>query len=181
MAFLTQALTLDRDPDSRLSKSNASHTSLAAAAIRPCRRSALRLAWLGLLAATPGAMLFSTPAFGVDLARFGPLYAQWGVYMTDERPRGVRAEEVALELALEQGPLDRKLTALAAMASQTAEVIAELGPERYASLVAEQVFVGAPAHQHPSEGFASSEGFARTPRAADPPMAFNSYLGAATG
>lgn len=45
---------------------------LAAAAIRPHQRRELRPLSLGLLAALPGVLLFSTPAFGVDLARFGP-------------------------------------------------------------------------------------------------------------
>jgi hypothetical protein len=47
-------------------------SSLAAAAIRPRRRLELRPLWFGLLAALPGVLLFSTPAFAVDLAHFGP-------------------------------------------------------------------------------------------------------------
>jgi hypothetical protein len=45
---------------------------MAIAAVHPRRRREQRRYWLGLLAAVPGILLFSTPAFGVDLARFGP-------------------------------------------------------------------------------------------------------------
>ncbi len=77
------------------------------------------------------------------LAHFGELYEQWGTYMTDERPSGVLADELAVHVELHGWRLDRKLTALAAMASQTADATRELGPETYASLVAEEAFVDA--------------------------------------
>ena len=41
------------------------------------------------------------------------------------------------------GSLDRKLTALAAMASQTAELMATIDPELYAMQVAEEAFIDA--------------------------------------
>ena len=34
-------------------------------------------------------------------ARFGELYEEWGVYMTDERPAGAPADELAVDLTLE--------------------------------------------------------------------------------
>ena len=77
------------------------------------------------------------------LARFGELYDEWGVYMTAERPAGVAVDELAVHVELHGWQLDRKLTALAAMASQTADAARHLGPETYASLVAEETFVDA--------------------------------------
>lgn len=75
------------------------------------------------------------------LERFGHLYEEWGVYMTDERPVGVRREELALRVELTAAGLDRKVAALAAMATQTAGLIAAVGPELYAEEVAEEAFV----------------------------------------
>ena len=51
------------------------------------------------------------------LARFGDLYERWDVYMTDDRPAGVRPDELALHLRLEGDDLDRKLAALRAHAT----------------------------------------------------------------
>ncbi len=67
----------------------------------------------------PCRLLYATPS-AEHLARFGAVYEEWGVYMSDERPRGVSAERLALRISLDGPDLDRKLTALAAMASQTA-------------------------------------------------------------
>ncbi|MGH9272590.1 MAG: PIG-L deacetylase family protein [Ilumatobacteraceae bacterium] len=77
------------------------------------------------------------------LARFGPLYEQWGMYMTDDRPAGVAAESLALHLVLDGTALDRKLTALAAMASQTRDIMNGTDPVLYAAEVAEEAFVSA--------------------------------------
>jgi LmbE family N-acetylglucosaminyl deacetylase len=41
------------------------------------------------------------------LARFGGLYEEWGVYMTEERPAGVEVGQLALRVALEGSALDR--------------------------------------------------------------------------
>src|SRR5215207_2004169 len=77
------------------------------------------------------------------LSRFGELYEEWNSYMTDERPSGVRCEDLAAYVRLRGWQLDRKLTALAALASQTAELTARIGPELYAMQVAEEAFVDA--------------------------------------
>lgn len=77
------------------------------------------------------------------LARFGPLYEEWGVYMTDDRPSGVPEELLAVDLRLDGSALDRKMTALRAMATQTAPAMAQLSEEVYASMVAEETFVDA--------------------------------------
>ena len=37
------------------------------------------------------------------------LYEEWGVYMTDERPTGVPADELAVHVVLDGAQLDRKL------------------------------------------------------------------------
>lgn len=78
------------------------------------------------------------------LDRFGQDYEDWGVWMSDERTTGVPAEQVAVRLELSGMALDRKLTALRAMSTQTGELFATLDPGRYAALVAEEAFVGPP-------------------------------------
>ena len=65
--------------------------------------------------------------------------------MSDERPTGVPAGQLALHVELDGDDLDRKLTALRAMSTQTADVIALVGPETYAVQVAEEGFVAADA------------------------------------
>jgi LmbE family N-acetylglucosaminyl deacetylase len=75
------------------------------------------------------------------LARFGELYERWDVYMTDDRPAGVRPEALALHLRLGGDELDRKLAALRAQASQTDGVVNALGLDTYAALIAEEAFV----------------------------------------
>ena len=77
------------------------------------------------------------------MARFGELYEQWGVYMTDERPTGAPPDELAVHLTLDGPHLDRKLAALAAMASQTGTAMSTLDRETYAASVAEESFVDA--------------------------------------
>lgn len=77
------------------------------------------------------------------LARFADLYETWGVYMTDARPAGVPADELAIDLVLEGADLDRKVVALRALASQTASAIAAIGLDLYAESVAEETFVDA--------------------------------------
>lgn len=75
--------------------------------------------------------------------RFGDLYEQWNMYMTDERPAGIPADELAVHLRLEGPLLDRKLTALRAMATQTSDLLARLDPAIYAEQVAEECYIDA--------------------------------------
>lgn len=75
--------------------------------------------------------------------RFGAQYEEWGMYMSDERPAGVPADQLALHHVSVGFALDRKLTALRALATQTADLIAMLDPEVYAAQVAEEAFVAA--------------------------------------
>jgi len=97
------------------------------------------------------------------LDRFRDRYEEWGMYMTDERPAGVPEAELAAHLRLSGPLLDRKLTALRALATQTAAVTAAIGPELYAAQVAEEAFVDAlPAH-HPHPSTASPGAVASLP------------------
>jgi LmbE family N-acetylglucosaminyl deacetylase len=90
----------------------------------------------------PGRLLYAM--LPVDhYRRFGAIYEEWGVYMSDERPSGVHLDELAVYLRLDGWQLDRKLTALAAMASQTGAVMATIDPDLYRSIVAEEAFVDA--------------------------------------
>ena len=53
------------------------------------------------------------------------------------------ADELAVHVVLDGWQLDRKLTALAAMASQTSELMAKIDPDVYAMQVAEEAFIDA--------------------------------------
>lgn len=77
------------------------------------------------------------------LERFGELYEEWDMYMSDDRPLGVSESTLAVHLRLDGVELDRKLTALRAMATQTSEVMALVGPDTYAAQVAEEAFIEA--------------------------------------
>jgi LmbE family N-acetylglucosaminyl deacetylase len=78
------------------------------------------------------------------VTRFAEDFEEWGSYMTDDRPTGVPAEELAIHMVLDGARLDRKLTALRAMASQTRELMAMIDPAVYAAQVGEEAFIEAP-------------------------------------
>jgi LmbE family N-acetylglucosaminyl deacetylase len=78
-----------------------------------------------------------------QLARFGGMNEEHGVYMTDARPVGVPADQLAVHLRLDGRLLDRKLVALRAMATQTASLVEAVGPEAFAAQAAEECFVDA--------------------------------------
>lgn len=75
------------------------------------------------------------------LAEFAELYDEWGIWMTDERPDGTPAEQLALDLSLSGAALDRKVAALEAMASQTRDAIAGVGRDLFISDVRRESFV----------------------------------------
>jgi LmbE family N-acetylglucosaminyl deacetylase len=75
--------------------------------------------------------------------RFRDEYEGWDVYMSEERPAGVPASELAVHLQLEGRELDRKLTALRALATQTSDLVTKHGADGYAQMVAEEAFVEA--------------------------------------
>jgi LmbE family N-acetylglucosaminyl deacetylase len=77
------------------------------------------------------------------VAAFAARYEEWGIYMSDERPVGVPAAELDLDLRLRGAELDRKLTALAAMSTQTGALTALVGHQTYAQLVAKESFIDA--------------------------------------
>lgn len=70
--------------------------------------------------------------------------SKWGVYMTDDRPVATPDGHLALRYVPEGAALDQKLAALSAMASQTADARALLGPAAYAAMAAEEAFRQAP-------------------------------------
>jgi LmbE family N-acetylglucosaminyl deacetylase len=87
-------------------------------------------------------LLYATPTVE-HLARFGALYEQWGMYMSDQRPAGVPTAELALHVTLQGPQLDRKLTALRAMATQTSTLVEAMDIDVYAAQVCEEAFVEA--------------------------------------
>ncbi len=75
------------------------------------------------------------------------------MYMTDERPTGVPTAQLGLHLHLDAAALDRKLTALRAMATQTGGLIQAVDPDVYALQAADETFVdAAPPPAHPVAG-----------------------------
>ena len=84
------------------------------------------------------------------LAEHGDEYERWNMYMTDERPTGVAADRLGVHVRLDGSQLDRKLTALRAMATQTGGLIAALGLDVYARHVSEECFVDAVPSQVPT-------------------------------
>jgi LmbE family N-acetylglucosaminyl deacetylase len=75
--------------------------------------------------------------------RFRSSFENLGVYMTDDRPIPVEPDDLAVHLVLDGAALDRKVAALAAMATQTGALIERLGASSFADLVAEEAFVDA--------------------------------------
>jgi LmbE family N-acetylglucosaminyl deacetylase len=90
----------------------------------------------------PARLLYSTTTREF-LDRHGAGLESWNMYMTDERPIGVREADAALHVRLNGAELDRKLTALRAMATQTSGLIADLDPRIYAEHIAEECFTAA--------------------------------------
>lgn len=77
------------------------------------------------------------------LARFAAMYAEQGVFMTDELPTGVPLANLAIDLRPNGSELARKLAALRAMPSQTATMMARVDPTIYAAAIADEAFVDA--------------------------------------
>jgi LmbE family N-acetylglucosaminyl deacetylase len=81
------------------------------------------------------------------LTRFGEVYEQVGIYMADQRPTGVARDDLALHLQLDGPLLDRKLTALRAIATQTSDLLYVVGLPAYSAQIAEEAFVAAAAER----------------------------------
>ena len=90
-----------------------------------------------------GRVLYATVSHDF-LERFRDQFEEWDMYMSDERPTGVPVDQLAVHTHLAGIHLDRKLTALRAMTTQTAGLIAMLDEQTYADQVAEEAFVAAP-------------------------------------
>ena len=78
-----------------------------------------------------------------DHRRFGHHLETWGVYMTDERPVPVEAQDLALRERLTGPVLDRKLAALEAMPSQIAPSLERLSPAVFREVNSSESFVAA--------------------------------------
>jgi LmbE family N-acetylglucosaminyl deacetylase len=89
-----------------------------------------------------GRLLYAAP-MAERLERFGDFYETWNVFMSDERPAGIATADLTLHLHLDGSELDRKLTALRAMATQTAEIVAAVDPDVLLPLIAEEGFLDA--------------------------------------
>jgi LmbE family N-acetylglucosaminyl deacetylase len=89
-----------------------------------------------------GRLLYAT-ATTDHLHRHGATYEQMGVFIGEERPAGVHAGSLALYVAPIGQLLDRKLTALRALATQTHHAMARFDANHYARMVGEEAFVEA--------------------------------------
>jgi LmbE family N-acetylglucosaminyl deacetylase len=89
-----------------------------------------------------GRLLYATMT-DEHLVAYGETYEEWGIYMTDARPIGHPTADLAVHHLVRGDLLERKLTALAAMASQTADAIAALDPDVWRATNDEECFVDA--------------------------------------
>ena len=102
--------------------------------------------WTGLAweqAGRPGRLLHGAVT-EAHLAEWAESYEAWGIFMSDERPAGVPDDDVVFELQLAGPALDRKITALLAMHTQTAPALDLLGPDAYRANNSVETFVAAP-------------------------------------
>ena len=90
----------------------------------------------------PGDLLY-TAVTDRFLERFRDQFEEWDMYMSDERPTGIPADQLAVHTHLAGVDLDRKLSALRAMATQTGGLLASMDADTYAAQVAEEAFVAA--------------------------------------
>ena len=91
----------------------------------------------------PGRVLHAALASD-HLEKWGALLEKWGVFMTDERPVGVPADRLVVDVELTGARLDQKITALHAMHTQVAPSVALLGEETFRATNARETFVAAP-------------------------------------
>jgi LmbE family N-acetylglucosaminyl deacetylase len=73
--------------------------------------------------------------------RLRDLLEVWGIYMSEERPVPVPAEDLALHLPLSEPVLERKLAALRAMPSQIEPSLAILSEAQFRDVNADESFV----------------------------------------
>ena len=103
-------------------------------------------AWSGRAweaAGSPGRLLHAAPADD-HLAEWAELYERWNVYMTDERPSGVPAGDLAIDLRLDGELLDRKVAALSAMYTQIGPSLAAIGEDTFRAANDRESYVEAP-------------------------------------
>jgi LmbE family N-acetylglucosaminyl deacetylase len=101
--------------------------------------------WVSLAwdrAGRPGRLLHATRS-SEHLSTWGRRYEEWGVFMTDERPTGVPADRLALEVRLAGSALDQKIAALNAMHTQVAPTVALLGEDDFRAINTTEEFVEA--------------------------------------
>lgn len=92
--------------------------------------------------ARPSRLLYAAETAD-HLRRFRRYYEEAGIYMAGLRPVGVPTSALAVQTMLRGRDLDRKLTALRAMATQTGPVMAETETGIYVSSIAQEAFVDA--------------------------------------
>lgn len=81
------------------------------------------------------------------LDRWGPVLEDWGAFMTDQRPAGVPAAALALDVRLAGPVLDQKVAALCAMYSQIGPSLSLVGDEAFREMNSRETFVEAQARR----------------------------------
>ena len=72
--------------------------------------------------------------------RWQDLHERFDIFLDPGLPLRTPADEVALEIVLDGALADRKLVALRAHASQTADLVAAVGEQRYRAWTATEAF-----------------------------------------
>jgi len=102
--------------------------------------------WVGqawAAAGRPGRVLHDTMT-EERVATWVADYERWGVFMTDERPVGVPASQLAARFELTGALLDQKVAALYAMYTQVSPLVAGVGEKVFRDFNAEECFVAWP-------------------------------------
>jgi LmbE family N-acetylglucosaminyl deacetylase len=76
--------------------------------------------------------LFNYAFTDTHLERWQPMYDEMGVFMTDDRPVGIPEPDLGIRFDMDPIVLDRKLTALCAMHTQLAGLVAAVGRDTLA-------------------------------------------------
>jgi LmbE family N-acetylglucosaminyl deacetylase len=93
--------------------------------------------------AAPAASLLYATSTAEDVDQWQDLYDDLGVFLVPGLPLRRSAAEIALELRLDAALAERKLVALRAQASQTADLIEQLGADRFRDWCSVESFVRA--------------------------------------
>jgi hypothetical protein len=94
--------------------------------------------------AVPDARLLYATTTDTFADRWQALHEQFAVFPDPDLPLRTPADQIALDIVIDDDLSDRKLVALRAQASQTDGLVAALGEERFCAWWSRETFVLAP-------------------------------------